>query len=152
MTYRIAIALATLCFATAALSAQVYRWEDDSGQIHYGQQPPEGVEAEPVDPQVAPGNSGDGNQSGRSAKQTSSSDNKESDGSGTVDKDFVQKQCKKAKKAVSNLKEGGADARYTNADGEIVKYSKSEYKSKLQKNQKFMKKYCDGNQGNDTSS
>lgn len=152
MTYRIAIALAALCFATAALSAQVYRWEGDDGQIHYGQQPPKGVEAEPVDPQVAPAKSGDGNQSGRSAKQAANGDNKESDGSGSVDKEFVQKQCKKAKKAVTNLKDGGPDARYSNGEGEIVKYSKSEYKAKLQKNKKFMKKYCEDNQSGNTSS
>ncbi len=38
---------ATLCASGAA--AQVYRWTDDKGKVHYGDRPPEEAKAKPVD-------------------------------------------------------------------------------------------------------
>jgi hypothetical protein len=42
-----ALALAAL-LAAAAAHAQVYRWVDEQGKVHYGERPPSGAKASPV--------------------------------------------------------------------------------------------------------
>jgi hypothetical protein len=148
MAYRFTIGLAALCLATAALGGQVYRWQDDSGQIHYGQQPPSDVKAKPVN---TPRNqTAERNAQQATAKDQSSSD-ESSDSAGTVDKEYTKKQCRKARTAVTNLKDGGPDGRYTNENDEIIKYSKKEYNQRLKKNQKFIRRFCKNDGGEDGS-
>lgn len=43
-----AIALLALAAATPALAETIYKWVDESGTVHYGERPPEGVDAELV--------------------------------------------------------------------------------------------------------
>lgn len=47
------LALALL-LAAAAAHAQIYRWTDEQGRVHYGQSPPPGAKASPVDSRVPP--------------------------------------------------------------------------------------------------
>jgi type IV secretory pathway VirB10-like protein len=47
-----AIALAVLAAAVAA-QAQVYRWVDEQGKVHYGERPPTGAKASPVQDKLA---------------------------------------------------------------------------------------------------
>ena len=45
----------TLGFTLAAPAmADIYRWTDDDGQVHFGQNPPMGVDAEPVESRSQP--------------------------------------------------------------------------------------------------
>ena len=46
------IALAALLAACAA-HAQVYRWVDEQGKVHYGERPPTGAKASPVQDKLA---------------------------------------------------------------------------------------------------
>jgi len=143
MTNRILVALAALIVASTAFAEQVYRWKDEEGQINYGEQPPEEVDAKPVGVET------------RSAKETGSKPSKGSspeenaeqasqeDGV-QVDEEYTQKKCQTARQAVKNLKEGGPDARYSNDNNEIVTYSKEEYQSRLKKNRDFVQRFCQG--------
>ena len=47
----IALALAAIPLLA---TAEVYRWVDDRGQVHYSQTPPKGRAAEPIGPPAAP--------------------------------------------------------------------------------------------------
>jgi hypothetical protein len=47
-----AVVLAAL-FAAAAAQAQVYRWVDEKGSVHYGERPPSGVAAKPVEDRIS---------------------------------------------------------------------------------------------------
>jgi hypothetical protein len=49
---RRAIALVALLAASAA-HAQVYRWVDEQGKVHYGERPPAGAKASPVQDKLA---------------------------------------------------------------------------------------------------
>ena len=49
---RHAIVFAALLAASAA-NAQVYRWVDDQGKVHYGERPPSGAKAAPVQDKLA---------------------------------------------------------------------------------------------------
>ena len=49
---RSAIVLAALLAASAA-HAQVYRWVDEQGRVHYGERPPSGAKASPVQDKLA---------------------------------------------------------------------------------------------------
>jgi hypothetical protein len=50
-------ALLAALFAAAAAQAQVYRWVDEKGRVHYGERPPSGVAATPVEDRIsAPSN------------------------------------------------------------------------------------------------
>ena len=56
----LAVLTAALALATASVHAETfYKWVDENGTVHYGERPPEGVEAERVSvvggPDVAPG-------------------------------------------------------------------------------------------------
>lgn len=47
-----AIALLAL-LAAVAVQAQVYRWVDEQGKVHYGERPPGGAKASPVEDKIA---------------------------------------------------------------------------------------------------
>ena len=49
---RRAIAFAALLAASTA-HAQVYRWVDEQGKVHYGERPPSGAKASPVEDRLA---------------------------------------------------------------------------------------------------
>ena len=49
--------LVTVC-ATAAIAQPVYRWTDAEGRVHFGDRPPEGIEARTVDIAPPPPSSG----------------------------------------------------------------------------------------------
>lgn len=151
MAYRIATFLIAAVFATAAVSGKVYRWEDDSGQLHYGQQPPKGVDAEPVNPNVSPANPG-GDKGSDTGDEQAAAEGSKDELMGEVDEEYVRKQCKKARKGLKNLKEHGPDARYANENDEIVKYSKEEYQKRLEQNRKFKERFCDDKAGSDGAS
>lgn len=155
MLYRLSLAFAALIFATAAVSGKVYRWEDDSGQIHYGEQPPDGAEAEPIKPSVSePASSSTQSspspQQGESGGRTDqASAESQGNSAGEVDEDYVQKQCKKARQAVASLQKNGPDARYANENDEIVTYSKEEFQQQLDEAKRFRERFCadDSNSG-----
>lgn len=48
------VVLVLLAVANPAATADVYRWTDDDGNVHYGAQPPAGSDARPVDLDTAP--------------------------------------------------------------------------------------------------
>lgn len=47
-----AVALLALA-AAVAVQAQVYRWVDEQGKVHYGERPPGGAKASPVEDRIA---------------------------------------------------------------------------------------------------
>lgn len=49
-----------LAFAATAATAQMYRWVDKDGRVHYTQTPPPGLQAESVRPAPPPSQGGDG--------------------------------------------------------------------------------------------
>ncbi|MEE4173223.1 MAG: DUF4124 domain-containing protein [Xanthomonadales bacterium] len=61
LTKAVAVALATLALATTPpiLAETIYKWVDESGTVHYGERPPEGVDAELVTVTTAKPRSGD---------------------------------------------------------------------------------------------
>lgn len=42
-----------IAFAPFAAHAQVYRWVDEQGKVHYGERPPTGAKASPVQDELA---------------------------------------------------------------------------------------------------
>lgn len=46
-------AIALLLAAAAATHAQVYRWVDEQGKVHYGERPPSGAKVTPVETKPA---------------------------------------------------------------------------------------------------
>lgn len=148
MAYRIATVLIAALFATAALGGKVYRWEDENGRMHYGQQPPQGVDAEPVNPKVSPAKKGsEGDSGGKQASAEGSGD----ESMGEVDEDYVREQCKKARKSLKSLKKHGPDGRYATPDDEIVQYSKEEYQKKLKESREFKERFCDEDGGSEAA-
>ena len=57
MKSRIALLLALLCGLIGPATAQVYKWVDEKGVTHYGERPPQGQSARPVNtaPSTGPG-------------------------------------------------------------------------------------------------
>lgn len=53
---RLIVVIAIVTFAAAASAAEVYRWVDENGKVHYGDRPRPGAERMEVAP---PGGSGD---------------------------------------------------------------------------------------------
>lgn len=40
MRMQLTVVLALLCFGTAVMAADIYKWTDAQGRVHYGNQPP----------------------------------------------------------------------------------------------------------------
>ena len=58
-TVALAVAALALAAATPTLAETIYKWVDESGTVHYGERPPEGVDAELVTVTTAKSRDGD---------------------------------------------------------------------------------------------
>lgn len=54
ITLAAAVVLALAAFCAAGAQAQAYRWKDSAGNVHYGDAPPPGVHATPLNLPAAP--------------------------------------------------------------------------------------------------
>ncbi len=139
---------AALLFAATAASAEMYRWVDSKGKVHYSDRPVQG--AEQVEVKV-PGGSGSSEAPAKEAKDDSAKNKADKkagagDPSGVTDddelKDIVRaEQCNKAKKELETL-ETASDVYEEDASGGRRMLSTDERVDRIISARKSVSSYC----------
>jgi len=134
------ILMALLLTSTANLSAELYKWRDYDGQVHYSQKKPtehdyQVVNAPPPPSLIPPdpGQPDTGQKSDNSRKKSASS-------SGT-DTSAEQKQCETARRNLKGL-QTFSRVRYKNSSGESVVMSQEMKEAKIEESKKQVDFYC----------
>lgn len=125
--------------------AKIYKWVDDEGQVHYGQQPPNGVDARPMSVHTAPASPGGGAAS--NAAGGGSGDGQSGDGNGNGQQSAsndqsVEENCKVAKKNLNVLETAGPGGRFRQPDGEVVRYDEEQWQTRVDRNRKYIEVFC----------
>lgn len=139
-----AILLLTVALALPVGAAEIYRWTDGSGQVHFGATPPRGVDAEVVDVRVS-----------RPATTPA-----ESPGAGTPagggdtaggepvvperDLAFERRQCATARENLELLRNGGTNRRFRDPDGNVVRYTEEQLAREIDRLERLEAQYCQG--------
>ncbi len=139
--------LRTLLLTTLGLSlaapalADIYRWTDDHGQVHFGQNPPHGVDAERVDGASQPPPPASDAEDEAEADDTETAEEEPADdGSGTDDA-AMEEMCDNARQnaevyadeSVRRIQEDG---------GETQVITPEEREERLEEAQEFLDEYC----------
>lgn len=141
------VVLLTLALLYAPGFAEVYRWVDSEGNVHYTQEKPRDHEAQTVNvPTVPPPTSTqDVNRSylEQLDEQAQAKDQQQKRLNEQASKsDFNAQQCDTARKNLSTLQAGGRIA-YVNAGGETVTITEEEKASRIAEAQKQIQFFCE---------
>ena len=124
----------------SSVNAEVYRWTDADGQVHYSQtKPNEKPDAEslkiktkykPTSPKAE-----------TKKTQAAAKKQQEDDLSQLSREQLIQRNCDKARSYAASLQHQGAIAT-TGEDGKLKTLSEQERKTKLEQAQNLVKQYC----------
>jgi hypothetical protein len=137
-----------LCSLPLAASAQIYKWVDEKGEVHFSQNPPLQGNYEDVTPQSpASGTSTEGS-SRATAKAASHSSS--SGGDDRAAQQAMQaradneERCAKARERVSFLQEKTAHRLFvTGDDGQPARMTNDQFDQELKDAQDAVNKYCE---------
>lgn len=126
--------LLTLILMPALASAQIYRWTDAEGRVHFGQRPPAGAEQIEVRPQVVERDDQTREREARSerffdARRQEQQAAREQASQTRADR---EQECQSLRSQLSQLQLGGRFFR-NDAAGERVYYSDSELEAARQR-------------------
>ena len=133
----------SLLLMTSPMSAAIYKWKDDAGQVHYGSTPPQGTPAQKmgVSTTFTPAPS----------TKAKTSDQKTADGNTTSsdkadEKDpYTQQQhdtlCKNARKDIETMNKSGR-LRVKQEDGSTAVMSDADRAKRMKTMQEMVKKHC----------
>lgn len=110
MKYAPALVFIITLIPASLLASEVYRWTDDAGNTHYSEDPPSGVDAEPVDIQTSSPSTPDAAPSETETEEESEQENEEgASEEERPDKEAVEearrRNCENARKALETLQQ-----------------------------------------------
>jgi hypothetical protein len=127
------IALISLLLLPATGMAEIYRWTDSSGQIHYGQTPPDEGDYERVNPAAGPSGADSG--SLRSFVQDADKNRAETDKAQQKQmqaKAEKAERCAKARERISYLEQNTAHRLMVKgADGQAARMTDEQFNQQL---------------------
>ncbi|MCI0399882.1 MAG: DUF4124 domain-containing protein [Gammaproteobacteria bacterium] len=136
-----------LCaFASSPLNSGVYKWVDEEGQVHYGQYPPPGQQAEPIKP-PAPVNSEDAikalqeQQKQLDTSREERAKKAEEERKAAEQKAAQERNCQAAKKNLTGLQDRSRVRQQYGSD-EWVILPEEEHQALIKKAQADVDKYC----------
>lgn len=143
----LALLAGVLAFAVITdAPAKIYKWVDDEGQVHYGQQPPHGVDAKPMSVHTAPASPGNGSTGGDTGDggsgDSQSADGKAAEQQSASNDEAARDNCKVAKKNLTVLETAGPGGRFRQPDGEVVRYDEEQWQSRVDRNRKYIEVFC----------
>jgi len=142
------VAAVLMLALSGAVSAKIYKWVDDGGQVHYGQEPPHGIEATPITVHTAPASPGGGSPAAPgkddNAKGAPESANAKDEGAdkGNTPEDVLAENCKIARQNLDVLQKAGPNGRYRQPDGEVMRYQDGQWQARVDQNKQFLEKHC----------
>ncbi|MDH5518371.1 MAG: DUF4124 domain-containing protein [Gammaproteobacteria bacterium] len=141
--YTLAFATILLALISTASSAAIYKWKDESGQVHYGSAPPSGSQAQkmgisthfsspaPASPKASPNSSNK-----KTDKPAAAADKKDP---------YTQKQhdslCNKARNDIATLNQAGR-LRVKQEDGSSTVMTEKSRNEREKTMQKMISKHC----------
>jgi hypothetical protein len=134
-----------LCTLPLAASAQIYKWTDANGQVHFSQNPPKEGNYQDVTPQgpVSGATFGGGASSSRRSGASSSSGGNASGQQALQAKADSEERCAKAREHISYLQEKTAHRLFvTGDDGQPARMTDEEFDQQLKDAQDAAAKYC----------
>lgn len=140
---------ATLMLAlSGTVTAKIYKWVDDDGQIHYGQEAPHGVDATPMSVHTAPPSrsSGPSPDHGGAGQAKPATDNKPSkadqSNDGSKQADVLAENCKIARQNLDVLQRAGPNGRYRQDNGDVIRYKDGGWQARVDENKQFLDEHC----------
>ncbi|HWY24711.1 MAG TPA: DUF4124 domain-containing protein [Nevskia sp.] len=137
-----------LCGLPLAASAQIYKWTDANGQVHFSQNPPKTGNYSDVTPQLPVS----GASTGGSSTPRPSAGSAPSSSSGGPSQQALQasadkaERCAKANERISFLQEKTAHRLFvTGDDGQPARMTTEQFDQQLKDAQDAAAKYCDAN-------
>lgn len=126
--------LLTLILMPALASAQIYRWTDAEGRVHFGQRPPAGAEQIEVRPQVVERDDQTREREARSERffDARRQEQQAAREQASQTRAAREQECKSLRSQLSQLQLGGRFFR-NDAAGERVYYSDSELEAARQR-------------------
>ncbi|GAC1624475.1 MAG: DUF4124 domain-containing protein [Nevskia sp.] len=123
----------------AAVSAEIYRWVDAGGGVHFSQDPPSDRPYQRVTPQLAPATPAPHVESLRKAQRSAEDAESESNktrSAGLKLKAETLERCAKARERLSYLQEKTAHRLFkTGPDGQPARYTDEEFNAEIKKAQ-----------------
>jgi len=131
----------SLLLMTSPLSAAIYKWKDEAGQVHYGSTPPQGTAAQRmgVSTTFTPAPS-------KKTTKTDAANDKTTEAGSPEDNDpYTQQQhdtlCKNARKDIETMNKSGR-LRVKQEDGSTAVMSDTDREKRMKKMQEMVKKHC----------
>lgn len=139
-------ALFTATLPNQAAAAQVFKWVDDKGQVHFGERPPESKtqKAEVYEVKVMPPSNSPATSNGQTTEDKqddSTEENKGMELKGSVSAEDADKYCKQGQDYKQNLS-GSASRRFTQADGSVRPLNDEERAAEQKKADDIIARYC----------
>lgn len=145
-----ALAVILMLLISAVASAETYKWVDDTGQIHYSDRRPQGVEARRVRDAPPPA------EDPAKARQRLDNQIKQLDNERAKDElkqeeaveqeqEAVQRKqnCETARHNLQILQRGGSRL-YQTPDGEYLRLDEEARNERMEESRKAIAEYCDG--------
>ncbi|MCO6440051.1 MAG: DUF4124 domain-containing protein [Nitrococcus mobilis] len=143
----ITAALAMLT-ASTAMAAKIYKWRDSQGHTHYGELPPVGRAAQPLDIQTPPEHTAPSQPTPRPGTPLSSNSQETaaqpsgSDRRVQPNADNRQPSCPAARQNLLYLQAGGSNRRYRDASGKVIRYTQAQREAKIAATKRYLEEYC----------
>jgi hypothetical protein len=134
-----------LCSLPLAASAQIYKWTDANGQVHFSQSPPKEGNYQDVTPQLplSGTTTGGGSSTRRSAPPVAAGDDAAQQRAVQAKADN-EERCAKARERISYLQEKTAHRLLvTGPDGQPARMTDEQFAAELQDAQDAASKYCE---------
>lgn len=136
-----AIALLLLCSLPLAASAQIYKWTDANGQVHFSQNPPKDGNFQDVTPQLPVSGATSGGAAPAKRRQSAAATT--TNDAALQAKADNEERCAKARERISFLQEKTAHRLLvTGDDGQPARMTDEQFDQQLQDAQDAASKYC----------
>ena len=145
MRQLLVITLFTCLIPCLAISAEIYRWTDESGNTHYSENPPQGVDAKPMNIQTR--SPEPGNKTDSQPQDGTGTDNNDKSGTEGDERDSEavaeakRENCKAAREALKMLEENARVQ--VEEDGERRYLSPEEMEAERQRYEEIRDENCE---------
>lgn len=140
------LAVLTALPVSAAVSAEIYRWVDAGGVVHFSQDPPNGTPYTRVTPQLAPATPAphvEGLRNAQRAGEGAEAESNKTRDAGLKLKAETLERCAKARDRITFLQEKTAHRLFkTGPDGQPARYTDEEFDAELKKAQNEADQTC----------
>lgn len=139
---RFALFAASLLLAAAGAQAQVYKWTDSQGRVHYSAQPPPNSQATEIHIRPAPSTTHQESQAPESAQTDPTVETDENDAMDAARKAAYQRNCEIARQNLTTLEDPSIRRFREEGQAEAVYYTDEERHERIEQARALIERYC----------